>query len=88
MYKNLNFKLEMKECSIKSRYSWDLIEIGKISDCAEPYPVLNNGVISKRTYSPNLLHTAAALGLQVLDPETELPADQVENGQLCLTCVN
>ena len=35
-----------------------------------------------------LLHTAATQGSQVSDQETQLPADQVGNGQLCPTGVN
>ena len=29
-----------------------LVNISKIVDCAEPYPVLNNGIISDRTFGP------------------------------------
>ena len=34
------------------------------------------------------LHIAAAQGSRASDKETELPADQVGNGQLCPTGVN
>ena len=34
------------------------------------------------------LHIAAAQGSRASDKETELPADQVGNGQLCPTVVN
>ena len=49
---------------------------------------LITGLYQNEPMTLYLPHTAATQGSQVSDQETQLPADQVGNGQLCLTGVN